>query len=75
MLHTIAMGLATAAKLCQTMFDGIVDVSAVEILLRLFSIELFHLIVIRRFDVVFRAIGRSLFMVLTTCVLGGPPKK
>ena len=40
-----------------------------------FSIELFHLRIIRRFDVVVRAIGRSLFMVLTTCVLGGPPKK
>ena len=32
----------------------------------MFSIELFHLIVIRRFEVVVRAIGRSLFMVLTT---------
>jgi len=31
--------------------------------------EPFHLIVIRRFEVVMRAIGSSLFMVLTTCVL------
>ena len=40
-----------------------------------FSIESFHRITIRIFEVVVRANGRSLFMFLTTCVLGGPPKK
>ena len=39
-----------------------------------FPIEPFHLIVIRIFEVGVRASGHSLFMVLTTCVLGGPPK-
>ena len=35
----------------------------------MFSIEPFHLITIRKFEVVVRAIGGSLFMVLTTYVL------
>ena len=39
-----------------------------------FSIESFHRNTIRIFEVVVRANGRSLFMFLTTYVLGGPPK-
>ena len=39
-----------------------------------FSIESFHLITIRIFEVVVRDNGCSLFMFLTTCVLGGPPQ-